>query len=256
MPLGRAVRRRRGGAARAGSPAIEVRSVSFGYGTASPVLEDVSLEVQPGELVAIAGPNGGGKTTLLRLILGLERPRRGSVRVFGEPVGAGGRVRGLGYVPQRARLASDAPVTVLEVVSSGRLASAGVLGPLRRADREAVAEAIRAVGLEQRARARLRTLSGGMQQRAFIARSLASEPRLLALDEPTTGIDAGAQVSLAALLATLRSERGLTALYVSHELSSIVSAVDRLVIVRGGILFDGPPAELPDAWHDPVQRGA
>ena len=162
------------------------------------MLEDVSLEVGAGEFVAIAGPNGGGKTTLLRLVLGLERPTAGTVRVFGQAGGKSVDGARIGYLPQRARLIGEAPVTVREVVSTGRLAPAGIWGPLRRADREAVARAIDTVGLADRADSPLRTLSGGMQQRALIAKALASEPTLLALDEPTTGVDAESQESLGA----------------------------------------------------------
>ena len=170
------------------------------------MLEDVSLAVEPGEFVAIAGPNGGGKTTLLRLVLGLERPTQGTVTVFGAPPGRSARQHRIGYLPQRSRLVGEAPVTVREVVTVGRLAPAGVWGPLRRADREIVERAIGTVGLADRADVPLRTLSGGMQQRALIAKALASEPSLLALDEPTTGVDAESQESLAALLEELRTE--------------------------------------------------
>ena len=132
-----------------------------------------------------------------------------------------------------------------EVVSTGRLAPAGIWGPLRRADREAVARAIETVGLGDRADSPLRTLSGGMQQRALIAKALASEPTLLALDEPTTGVDAESQESLGVLLEELREELGVTILYVSHEFGAVEHVVDRIVLVRGGIVYDGPPSGLP-----------
>ena len=120
------------------SPVVELDDVSFGYRAGVRVLEDVSLAVAAGEFVAIAGPNGGGKTTLLRLVLGLERPSEGTVRVFGQPAGKGARGARIGYLPQRSRLLGEAPVTVREIVSTGRLAPAGIWGPLRRADRDAV----------------------------------------------------------------------------------------------------------------------
>ena len=138
-----------------------------------------------------------------------------------------------------------------EVVETGRLGVRGVLGPLRAADRLAVAGAIERVGLAERADAPLRTLSGGLQQRAFIARALAAEPALLALDEPTTGVDTESQESLAALLAELRVALGVTILYVSHEFGAVERFVSRLVLVRGRIVFDGDPASLPAVWHDP-----
>jgi zinc transport system ATP-binding protein len=236
--------------------AVQLHDVSFAYRTGVRVLEEISLEVAPGEFVAIAGPNGGGKTTLLRLILGLERPATGTIRVFGEPTGTARPGRRIGYLPQRAHVGGEAPATVREVVSAGRLASAGMWGPLRRGDRDVVRQAIRTVGLEHRADAPLRTLSGGMQQRAFIAKALASEPCLLALDEPTTGVDVESQESLAGLLETLRAELGVTVLYVSHEFGAVEHVVDRLVLVRGRIVFDGPPRELPGLWHDPSHTHA
>jgi len=232
------------------APAVALERVSFAYRGGPRVLEDVTLTVEPGAFVGIAGPNGGGKTTLLRLVLGLERPSTGKVRLYGAPPGGRGAPR-VGYVSQRAQLASATPVTVREVVEAGRLAVRGPLGPIRAVDREAVAHAIARVGLADRADAPLRTLSGGMQQRAFIARALVAEPVLLALDEPTTGVDAASQESLAVLLAELRSELGVTILYVSHEFGAVEHVVSRLLLVRGRIAFDGDPADLPALWHDP-----
>jgi zinc transport system ATP-binding protein len=236
-------------------PAVQLDDVSFAYRGGPPALEHVSLSIEQGAFVGIAGPNGGGKTTLLRLALGLERPATGTVRLFGGPPGERGRPR-VGFVPQRAQVVSGTPVTVREVVEAGRLAVRGPFGPLRTGDRESVARVIERVGLDARAAAPLRTLSGGMQQRAFIARALAAEPALLALDEPTTGVDAESQESLAALLAELRSELGVTILYVSHEFGAVESVVSRLVLVRGRIVFDGDPSDLPALWHDPSHTHA
>lgn len=238
------------------TPVVELENVSFGYRAGVRVLDDVSLRVDAGEFVAIAGPNGGGKTTLLRLVLGLERPTAGSVRVFGRAGGKSVDGARIGYLPQRARLIGEAPVTVREVVSTGRLAPAGIWGPLRRVDREAVTRAIEIVGLSDRADSPLRTLSGGMQQRALIAKALASEPTLLALDEPTTGVDAESQESLGVLLEGLREQLGVTILYVSHEFGAVEHVVDRIVLVRGGIVYDGPPSGLPGVWHDPSHTHA
>ena len=229
--------------------AVEAKGLSFAYAPGIDVLRDVALRVDPGEFVAIAGPNGGGKTTLLRLLVGLERPAAGTVRVFGEPPGR--RAHRIGYLPQRAQVGGDAPVTVREVVSIGRIGVRGPFGPLRRRDRSVVESSIGRVGLSDRADAPLRTLSGGMQQRALIAKALAAEPMLMALDEPTTGVDAASQESLGELLDELRRELGVTVLYVSHEFGAVEHVVERLVLVRGGIEFDGPPEELPDRWHDP-----
>ncbi len=231
--------------------AVELSNLSFGYDGGRPVLDDVDLAVSAGEFVAVAGPNGGGKTTLVRVILGLERPTRGQALLFGEPAGRFSRRSTLGYLAQRSQVGVSAPATVREVVSAGRLAAGGLLGPLRRRERAIVAEAIERVGLSGHADVPLRTLSGGQQQRAFIAKALAGEPSLLVLDEPTTGVDAEAQEALASLLDRLHRELAVTILYVSHEFGAVEQFVERLVLVRGGIVFDGPPAALPGVWHDP-----
>jgi zinc transport system ATP-binding protein len=231
--------------------AVELSGVGFAYEAGTPVLSGVDLEIPSGQLVAVAGPNGGGKTTLVRIVLGLLRPTVGTASLFGESAHAFSRRATLGYLAQRAHLAIDAPATVREVVSAGRLAAGGLLGPLRRRDRAIVDEAIERVGLTHVATRALHRLSGGQQQRAFIAKALAGEPSLLVLDEPTTGVDAEAQDALAALLDRLHRELSVTVLYVSHEFGAIERYVERLVLVRGGVVFDGPPAALPGMWHDP-----
>jgi len=233
------------------SVAVELDGVGFGYRPDQRVLEDVDLRLSEGEFVAVAGPNGGGKTTLVRLLLGLERPTVGTALLYGEPAHRFSRRRALGYLAQRTQLGGDAPVTVREVVSAGRLAAGRLVGPLRRHDRAVVADAIERVGLHGVADAPLRTLSGGMQQRAFIAKALAGEPSLVVLDEPTTGVDAESQESLAALLDRLHSDLGVTIVYVSHEFGAVERFVQRLVLVRRTIVFDGDPHDLPGVWHDP-----
>jgi zinc transport system ATP-binding protein len=236
--------------------AIALDGVSFGYDPRRPVLVDVGVEIPEGQFVAIAGPNGGGKTTLLRLIVGLDRPQAGTVRVFGEPVGSAARRGLVAYLPQRAHLGIEAPATVREVVSAGRVTRRRLLGPLTAADRHAVEVAIARVGLGPQADDPIATLSGGQQQRAFVAKAIAAEPRLLILDEPTTGVDADAQDALAALLARLHGELRATVLYVSHEFGAVEHVAERLLLVRGGIAFDGSPDQLPERWHDPSHSHA
>jgi zinc transport system ATP-binding protein len=231
--------------------AVSLRGVSFSYPGGPPVLRDVDLDIASGEFVGIAGPNGGGKTTLLRLALGLERPQRGAALLYGEPAHVfRGRAR-LGYLAQRAMMGIDAPATVKELVAAGRVPRRGLARRFSASDRAAVVSAIGRVGLVERADVPIQRLSGGQQQRAYIAKALAGEPDLLILDEPTAGVDADAQESFAALLEQLHSELGATILYVSHEFGAVERFVERLVLVRGGILFDGPPSALPDPWHDP-----
>jgi zinc transport system ATP-binding protein len=239
------------GAGRDPAPAVELRGVAFAYARGQNVLESVDLRIEQGELVAIAGPNGGGKTTLVRIALGLLETTGGQAFLFGEPARRFSRRATLGYLAQRSQLGTEAPATVHEVVAAGRLAASGLLGPLRRRDRAIVDEAIERVGLAGLGHRRLATLSGGQQQRAFIAKALAAEPSLLVLDEPTAGVDVDAQDALASLLAALHRDLRVTILYVSHEFGAIERHVQRLLLVRGGVVFDGPPGELPQRWHDP-----
>jgi zinc transport system ATP-binding protein len=231
--------------------AVELNGVSFAYPGGPDVLSGVDLEIRRGEFVTIAGPNGGGKTTLLRVALGLEEPVTGEARLFGE---LADRVRDryrIGYLAQRTRLGIDAPATVSEVVTAGRVARRGLLKPFGRPDRDAIADAISRVGLVQHAATPIQRLSGGQQQRAFIAKALAGEPELLVLDEPTAGVDVDAQEAFGAFLGELHEALGVTILYVSHEFGAVERFVERVILVRGGIVFDGPPAELPAHWHDP-----
>ena len=230
--------------------AVELDSVDFAYDHGPLVLRGMDLRVEAGEFVAIAGPNGGGKTTLLRLALGLTRPTRGTVRLFGEPADRFRDRAQLGYLAQRAQLGVQAPATVREVVSAGR-AARNAVGRLTADDREAIDQAIERVGLAHLARRPLTRLSGGQPQRAFIAKALVTGPKLLALDEPTAGVDVEAQEALAGLLAELNRELHVTILYVSHEFGAIEHVVERLVLVRERIVFDGLPASLPGVWHDP-----
>ena len=231
--------------------AAELERVSFAYPGGAPVLRDVSIRVGNGEFVAIAGPNGGGKTTLLRILLGLEQPHEGAAYLFGEPATRLRERFRVGYLAQRSEVGIQSPVTVEEVVSAGRVPRRGPFGRLRAYDRALVRSAIDRVGLGEQRSAPVATLSGGQQQRAFIAKALAGEPDLLVLDEPTAGVDVDAQEALATLLAELHDELDTSILFVSHEFGAVERYVERLVLVRGGIVFDGPPSALPGEWHDP-----
>jgi zinc transport system ATP-binding protein len=229
-------------------PLIELEHVDFAYPEGTHALTDVSLAIEEGEFVAVAGPNGGGKSTLLRVALGLERATRGTVRRAIAP-------REIGYLAQRTRIGVSAPATVREVVEAGR-APLRFFGRLRDDDRTAVDQAIERVGLGALGSRPIRRLSGGQQQRAFIAKALAARPSLLVLDEPTTGVDVEAQEALGSLLDSLHRELGVTIVYVSHEFGAVEDVVQRLVLVRERIVFDGPPSQLPGVWHDPSHAHA
>lgn len=222
---------------------LTAEAVSFGYGP-EPVVVDVTFRLRAGEFVALAGPNGSGKSTLLRVLLGLLRPRSGTVTCFGtDPRRLTDRGR-IGYVPQRSVLAPDLPATVEEVVAAGRLARQRWWRPRGRADDAAIDHAIESVALAGLRRARVSALSGGQQQRVLIAKALAGEPDLLILDEPVAGVDAQSQRLFRDSLVHLVHEHGAAVLLVSHELGAVADDLDRVILMRRRVLFDGPPGEL------------
>jgi zinc transport system ATP-binding protein len=178
-------------------PVIELRDVSFSY-DGDPVLEGVDLAIDERAFVTIVGPNGGGKTTLLKLILGLIHPSTGTVRVFGRPP-VEARTR-IGYVPQHSLADQSFPVRVLDVVLTGRLERGRVFGGYGPADRDAAIEALREVELCDHASRPFAALSGGLRQRTLIARALASQPDILLMDEPTANLDVMMEGELYALL--------------------------------------------------------
>jgi len=222
---------------------LAAHDVSFAYGT-EVVLEHVNLAVRAGEFAALAGPNGAGKSTLLRILLGLLAPRSGSVEVFGVgPHELRDRWR-VGYVPQRPRIAPDLPATVEEVVATGRLAKRGWWRRRRADDRDAVEHALHSVALTDHRRKRLSELSGGQQQRALIARALAADPELLVLDEPIAGVDVDSQRLFRDSLVHLVQQHQAAVLLVSHELGAVADDLDRVIVLKHRVVFDGPPAEL------------
>jgi zinc transport system ATP-binding protein len=224
-------------------PVLSAEDVSFAYG-AQPVLEHVGLQLSRGEFTALVGPNGAGKSTLLRIVLGLLAPQAGRVELFGSPPRRLPDRWRLGYVPQRPRLAPDLPATVEEVVAAGRLAKQGWWRRPRAADRAAVAHALESVALEELQHDRVVELSGGQQQRVLIAKALASEPELLILDEPIAGVDAQSQRLFRESLVHLLREHGAAVLLVSHELGAVADDLDRVVVLRRRVVFDGKPSEL------------
>jgi len=222
---------------------LEAHDLSFSYG-AAPVLDHVSLTVQPGEFVALVGPNGSGKSTLLRLLLGLLPLQSGSVRVFGEAPHHQSDPSRIGYVPQRLHLGRDLPATVREVVAAGRIARRRWWKPPSKTDRDAVEHALGAVAMLDRQHDRMSDLSGGQQQRVLIAKALACDPSLLILDEPIAGVDAESQQLFRDSLMHLVNHHHAAVLLVSHELSAVADDLDRVLVLKQRIVFDGPPAAL------------
>ncbi len=221
-------------------PVIQLEGVTVAYDTVQ-VLEDISLSVAEGSFLAIIGPNGAGKTTLVRTILGLVRPMRGEVRVFGRPAAALGRLRRqIGYVPQMHAVDLHFPVRAEDVVMMGRYARLGLFRRPGKADRLAVERAMERLGVLELRRRPLGDLSGGQRQRVFLARALATEPRLLVLDEPTTGVDTHTSRSLYELLRDFQQE-GITVLMVSHDVGVVSQYVDGVACVNRRLVAHGRP---------------
>ncbi len=232
-------------------PVAEIRDGAVELG-GRPILRGIDVSVRRGEVLAVLGANGSGKSTLVRTMMGLVPTVRGQVRLFDVPRQDFHDWHRIGFVPQRVTAASGVPASVREVVASGRLSRRRPFLPPRRADRDAVEDAIAAVGLTGKARDGVATLSGGQQQRVLIARALASVPDLLVLDEPTAGVDVSSQQALADTLRTLVL-RGVTIVLVAHELGPLGGLVDRTLVMRDGrVAYDGPPIDVftdADPFH-------
>jgi zinc transport system ATP-binding protein len=225
--------------------ALEHGRVDLGGRT---ILHDVTMTVEDGEFVALLGPNGAGKSTLVRALVGLVPLAAGSLHVFGTPIDRFRDWSRIGYVPQRLAVGGGVPATVREVVASGRVGRQGRFRRTSAADRAAVEHALEDVGMADRAQESVAVLSGGQQQRVLIARALAGEPEVLVLDEPTAGVDADSQDTLAGALGHL-SNHGGSVVLVAHELGPLEALIRRAVVLRDGVVVsDGPPPE-PEGHH-------
>ncbi|MFC3958221.1 metal ABC transporter ATP-binding protein [Halovivax cerinus] len=209
---------------------VRLENVTLSYGE-QPAVADVTLTVGDGEFLGLIGPNGSGKTTLLHVMLGLLEPDSGVVELFGESVSSFDQGERIGYVSQRATgRAETMPVTVREVVRMGRFARAGH-SRLSEEDRAAVDAALATVDIDNLAARQIGTLSGGQTQRAYIARALASEADLLALDEPTVGVDAESRDAFYQLLESL-NERGITIVLIEHDIGVVTDRADHIACLN------------------------
>ncbi len=209
-------------------------------------LKDISLSIDSGEFVGVIGPNGSGKTTLCRAVLGLMAPIEGHLHIFDcacEELRCHHRAK-IGYLPQKGALDQNFPVTVLETVMMGRYGALGLFKRPGRKDYEIAMEALAQVAMDGHKNTALGHLSGGQQQRVFIARALAQQPRVLLLDEPTTGLDITTQHNVLELVQHLHEELNLTVLLITHDINTIRSRVDRLVLLKTRLFAAGPPAEV------------
>jgi zinc/manganese transport system ATP-binding protein/zinc transport system ATP-binding protein len=206
------------------------------------VLNEINLVIRPGEFVGIVGPSGSGKTTLMKVILGAVPVSRGEALVEGTSVSARRRPS-VGYVPQLETIDWNFPVTVEEVVLMGRAMHSGPWPWPRRRDREEMGELLARLGLTAYRHQHIRNLSGGQQQRVFLARALIRNPRLLILDEPTSGVDMKTRDDILHLLIEL-NRTGVTVLISTHELNALAAHLPRVVCINGGIVADGPPSKV------------
>ncbi len=210
-------------------PVIDIQDLWFSYPPET-VLEDVSFQIGSNDFVAVVGPNGGGKTTLLKLILGLCLPDKGRITVLGSrPQHVRRRI---GYMPQHSNVDPHFPATVMDVALMGRLGC--TINPFARTDKTAARQALEMVGMDSLGGRSFASLSGGQRQRVLIARALASEPELLLLDEPTANLDIGVEEELLSYLAKLSKQ--MTVVLVSHDLGFVSSFVQRVVCVNRRIV--------------------
>ena len=222
-------------------PVIELKGVTYSYNS-EPVLDNVDLTVWAGEFLAVLGPNGGGKTTLLKTILGLLRPQKGMVRVFGkDPSQVSERI---GYVPQKSNVRPDFPINVLEIVLMGLTDSRRKGFRYSRAEKELALSALEKVEMQPYARRRMDSLSGGQAQRVLIARALVRSPELLVLDEPTSNVDPHGKFCFFELLAALG--KSITVVVVSHDISVASARISGVACVNRRLLHNLKPELTPE----------
>ncbi len=212
--------------------AIALKNVNFSYGN-NVVLERISFEIADGDYIGIIGPNGGGKTTVLKIILGLLVPQSGTVRIFGHDLQKAKEHYEIGYVPQKVLDGKFSfPATVEEVVESGRTSRQKIFSSFTIQDREAIEKALKLTGVDAYRQKRIEDLSGGQRQLVFIARALAREPRILILDEPTVGVDMRAQEIFYDFLAQLNKNMKMTIIMVSHDIDVMIAQAKQVLCVN------------------------
>ena len=216
------------------------------YRSGSRVIEDINLNLVRGEFIGIVGPNGGGKSTLIMTILGILKPKSGSIKIYNQLPLSKNIVGKVGWVPQTAsKLPTNVQITVKEFISLGSLNRNSFL-ILTKRDRKKVEEIINVVGLDEYRNTRIANLSGGQRQRAAIGKALASEADLILMDEPMVGVDRESRNSIMKLLDNLCHEQNKTIIMISHDLASIKQTVHRMIYLEQNIHFDGPTSKFPE----------
>ena len=211
---------------------VDLRNISVGFNNKS-VLKDVNLSIKQNDFLAIVGPNGGGKTTLLRIILGLVKPTRGTVKVFGHDPVIGRKF--IGYLPQYSLFDLEFPINVFDAVLMGRYGR--IFRNYSNDDKEIAINALRTVGILDLKGRQIGTLSGGQLQRVFIARALVRKPKLLVLDEPMTSIDPEMQKSFYELLSKLKKQMAIV--LVTHDIGAVSVYVDKIACLNRELFYHG-----------------
>ncbi len=228
-------------------PIIVAREINFSYDD-NIVLERVSFEVEQGDYVGIIGPNGGGKSTLLKILTGIIQPQSGEIKINGENPEDFRKLGKIGYVPQKiAQTEFYFPASVYEVVESGLIGKKKLLARITNQDKQTIANALKIAGISELKNQLISKLSGGQKQRVYVARALVSEPKILILDEPFVGIDTKAQQEFYRFLKHLNEEQKLTVIFVSHDVDVIAEEVKSVLCLNKGILCLNSPAKL----HEP-----
>ena len=225
------------------APIFEVENLSF-TARGQQILSQISFQIFNGDYIAIIGPNGGGKTTLIRMLLGLDTPTTGLIKIFGKDKKEFKKWDRIGYVPQRASLVdANFPATVLDIVKMGRTAKRSIFSRMTQEDNDAVEDAIKKMDIENLQDKMVGTLSGGQRQRVMIARALASKPEILILDEPNTGVDMVSQKRFYGLLSKLNKEENMTILFITHDIGVIADDIGRLFTINQKATICNNPKE-------------
>lgn len=235
------------------NPIVNFENVYFSYDD-TPVLSGISFSISPGEFIGIIGPNGGGKTTLLKLILGFIQPTNGKIKVLGHSPRSISTRCHIAYVPQSMRFDREFPISVQEVVLSGLLSQLPWYGIFGEAQHKAAKQALEEVGMSAFSQHPFGQLSGGQAQRVLIARALVAKPLLLLLDEPTASVDNQAETEIYAILNKLQGN--MTILMVTHDLRAAVNQVSRLLCVQRNVVSLKPEEVCEHyaigLYHDPL----
>ncbi len=226
------------------SPIFDVKNLSFST-REQDILIDISFKIFHGEYVAIIGPNGGGKTTLIRMLLGLNKPTSGEINIFSKKINKFQEWYKIGYVPQRASLVDTTfPATVQDIVNMGRIAKRKLFSSATKEDKDAVEDAMKKMDIYDLKDKMVGTLSGGQRQRVMIARALASKPEVLILDEPNTGVDINSQRNFYTLLGKLNKQEGITIIFITHDVGVIADDIGRLFTINQKAIICNDPKKM------------